>query len=288
MKLFLFFILTSFGTIVFGQLQEVNVYFDKLSSTIRPEGEIKLTALKELLNNDSTKIQSISAYSDTLGTVELNKKLANERYSNVLKALGIKTNEANFEVNIYGEEFPFVASEYDIERFRRVTIVHYVKEPPVIEEITEEVVEEVIEEEIVEEVIEEVVEETPTKLVTQLEEFALDSDKKEVLLQLSILFVGDKDIVLKESESELEELYTFLNEHKNITAHIRGHVCCKPNSRLSKQRAARVYDYLVDKSIDKNRLSYKGYSNEVPFVTPELTPADRQANRRVDIIFKKP
>lgn len=289
MKLFLFFILTFFGTIVFGQLQEVNVYFDKLSSTIRPEGEIKLTALKELLNNDSTKIQSISAYSDTLGTIELNKRLATERYSNILKALEIKTNDINFEVNIYGEEFPFVASEYNIERFRRVTIVHYVKEPPVIEEIIEEEVEEeIIEEVIVEEVIEEVVEETPTKLVTQLEEFALDSDKKEVLLQLSILFIGDKDIILKESESELEELYNFLNEHKNISAHIRGHVCCKPNSRLSKQRAARVYEYLVDKSIDKKRLSYKGYSNEVPFVTPELTPADRQANRRVDIIFKKP
>ena len=284
MKLLLFFILTSFGTIVFGQLQEVNVYFDKLSSTLRPEGEIKLTALKELLNNDSTKIQSISAYSDTLGTVELNKRLATERYSNVLKALGIKTNEANFEVNIYGEEFPFVASEYNIEQFRRVTIVHYVKEPPVIEEIIEEVVEEVI----IEEVVEEVVEETPTKLITQLSEFAEDSDKKEILLQLSILFIGDKDIVMKESESELEELYNFLNEHKNITAHIRGHVCCKPNAKLSKQRAARVYEYLIEKSIEKDRLSYKGYSNEVPFVTPELTPEDRQANRRVDIIFKKP
>lgn len=288
MKLFLLIILTTIGTVVFGQLQEVNVYFDKLSSTIRPEGETKLTALKELLKNDSTKIQSISAYSDTLGTVELNKRLAAERYSNVIKALGIKSNEANYEVNIYGEEFPFVASEYNIELFRRVTIVHYVKEPPVIEEVIEEVVEEVIIEDAVEEVIEEVVEETPTKLVTQLEEFAEDSDKKVILLQLSILFIGDQDIVMKESESELEELYTFLNEHKNITAHIRGHVCCKPNSRLSKQRAARVYDYLVDKSINKDRLSYKGYSNEVPFVTPELTPEDRQANRRVDIIFKKP
>lgn len=288
MKLFLFFILNSFGTIVFGQLQEVNVYFDKLSSTLRPEGEIKLTALKELLNNDSTKIQSISVYSDTLGTVELNNRLAKERYSNVLKVLGIKTNETNFEVNIYGEEFPFVASEYNIEQFRRVTIIHYVKEPPVIEEIIEEVVEEVIIEDTVEEIIEEVLEETPTKLITQLTEFAEDSEKKVILLQLSILFIGDLDIIMKESESELEELYNFLNEHKNITAHIRGHVCCKPNAKLSKKRAARVYEYLVEKSIEKDRLSYKGYSNEVPFVTPELTPEDRQANRRVDIIFKKP
>jgi len=285
MKILLLIILTFFGTAVFGQLQTVNVYFDKLSSVIKTEEKGKLESLKALLKNDSTTIQSISVYSDTLGTIELNKRLANERYANALKVLDINPNNVNFEVNIYGEEFPFVASEYNLELFRRVTIVHFVKE----EVIVEEIIEEVIVEEVVEEVIEEVVvEETPSKLLTQLEEFALDPNKKEVLLQLSILFVGDKDIVMKGSEGELEQLYEFLNNNKNVTAHIRGHVCCKPNSKLSKERAARVYDYLISKSINKNRLSYKGYSNNAPFIMPELTDADRQANRRVDVIFKKP
>lgn len=286
MKTILLLLLTTFGTTVLGQLQTVNIYFDKLSSNIKTEEVSKLEAFKKLLIADSTSIKSISVYSDTLGTIELNKRLANERYSNVLKALDIKPRDVNFEVNIYGEEFPFVASEYVIELFRRVTIEHYVKEP-IIEEVVEEVIEEVIEE-VVEEVIEEVVEETPSKLLTQLEEFALDPNKKEVLLQLSILFVGDKDIIMKSSEGELSELYNFLNENKTITAHIRGHVCCKPNAKLSKERAARVYDYLVQNSINKNRLTYKGYSNNAPFITPELTDADRQSNRRVDVIFKKP
>lgn len=287
MKIFLLLLLTIIGTNVFSQLQTVNIYFDKLSSSVRSEEMGKLESLKSLLKSDSTTIQNISVYSDTLGTVELNKRLADERYVNVLKVLEIKPKDVKFETNIYGEEFPFVESEYNIELFRRVTIVHFVKEE-VIEEIVEEIIEEVIIEEVIEEVVEEVVEETPTKLITQLEEFIIDPDKKEVLLQLSILFVGDLDVLMKESEGELEDLYNFLTKNEKITAHIRGHVCCKPNTKLSKQRAERVYEYLVQKSINKNRLSYKGYSNTAPFVQPELTPADRQANRRVDVIFKKP
>lgn len=280
MKTALFLLLTLCVSTAYSQLQTVNIYFDKLSSVIRPEGKVLLEELAVLIQSDSTTIQSVSAYSDTLGTVQLNARLAKERYDNTLKVLGVTAG--TFESNIYGEEFPFVAAEYDIERFRRVTITHFVKE-----EIIEEVVEEIIIEEVIEEVVEEVVEEVPSKLLTQLEEFALDNTKKEVLLQLSILFVGDKDVFLKSSTPELEELNQFMKANPTINAHIRGHVCCIPNSKLSKQRAERVYDYLIQNSIDANRLSFKGYSNKEPFISPELSDADRQSNRRVDVIFTK-
>ncbi len=282
MKTALFLILTLCVTTAYSQLQTVNIYFDKLSSIIRPEGKIALEEIAALIKADSTTIQSISAYSDTLGTVQLNAKLAKERYYNTLNVLGINATDTSFESNIYGEEFPFVAEEYEIEKFRRVTIIHFVKE-----EIIEEIVEEVIVEEVIEEVVEEVEEVVPSKLLTQLDEFALDPTKKEVLLQLSILFVGDKDVFLKGSPAELEELNEFLKNNPNINAHIRGHVCCIPNSKLSKERAARVYDYLIQNSIAESRLSYKGYSNKEPFISPELSDADRQSNRRVDVIFTK-
>ena len=282
MKFALFLFLALFGSTAFSQLQTVNIYFDKLSSEIRPEGKVALEELAVLIKSDSTQIQSVSAYSDTLGTVQLNARLAKERYNNTLKVLGINASDTSFESNIYGEEFPFVAAEYDIEKFRRVTITHFVKE-----EVIEEIIEEVIVEEVIEEVVEEVVEEIPSKLLTQLDEFALDPKKKEVLLQLSILFVGDKDVFLKGSTAELEELNEFLKNNPNINAHIRGHVCCIPNSKLSKERAQRVYDYLIQNSIAASRLSYKGYSNKEPFTSPELSDADRQSNRRVDVIFTK-
>lgn len=278
MKTVLFFLLTLCATNAYSQLQTVDIYFDKLSSVIRPEGKTALEEIAVLIKSDSTTIQSISAYSDTLGTIQLNARLANERYNNTLKLLGINASDTSFESNIYGEEFPFVAEEYDIEKFRRVTIVHFVKE---------EIIEEIVEEVIVEEVIEEVVEEVPSKLLTQLDEFALDPNKKEVLLQLSILFVGDKDVFLKGSTAALEELNEFLKANPKINAHIRGHVCCIPNNKRSKERAQRVYDYLIQNSIAESRLSYKGYSNKEPFTTPELSDADRQSNRRVDVIFTK-
>ena len=159
MKIALFLLLALCGSTAFSQIQTVNIYFDKLSSVIRPEGITELENISKLLKADSTTIQSISVYSDTLGTVELNARLAQERYLNSLNVLGIKTNDVTFETNIYGEEFPFVESEYQIELFRRVTIVHFVKE-----EIIEEIVEEVIVEEVIEEGVEEVEEENEDEL----------------------------------------------------------------------------------------------------------------------------
>ncbi len=263
-----------------AQLQTTDIYFEKLSSEIKEDQLDKLNRLSALIKADSTTIQEISVYSDTLGTTELNFRLANERYANITKFLGIDPNATSFVVNIYGEEFPFVEADYSKELFRRVTIVHFVKEPPVIEEV--------IEEEIVEEIIEEeIIEEEPSALLTELEQFIQDTAAEEILVQLSILFVGDKDILMETSVQELDELYKFLSVNKHVTAHIRGHVCCKPNKKLSKARAYRVYDYLVDHSISKKRLSYKGYSNRAPYTKPEISEEDRQSNRRVDVIFKK-
>ena len=42
---------------------------------------------------------------------------------------------------------------------------------------------------------------------------------------------------------------------------------------------------MVDLGISKKRLSYKGMSNNEPLVFPELSDADRQRNRRVDVQF---
>ena len=44
-------------------------------------------------------------------------------------------------------------------------------------------------------------------------------------------------------------------------------------------------DFLVKKGIDYNRLRYQGFSNNLLLVSPEKTEADREKNRRVDIIF---
>ena len=91
--------------------------------------------------------------------------------------------------------------------------------------------------------------------------------------------------MIEETIPYLDKLYDTLQKNPQLTAHIRGHVCCENNKRLSKIRAKEVHDYLVEKGISQNRLSFKGYGNKLPLVYPELNPSDRSQNRRVDVVF---
>ena len=54
------------------------------------------------------------------------------------------------------------------------------------------------------------------------------------------------------------------------------------NQRLSEQRAKAVYDYLINKGIPSNRLSYKGYGETQPVATND-TDEGRRENRRTEI-----
>ncbi len=111
----------------------------------------------------------------------------------------------------------------------------------------------------------------------------------ETIALRHILFIGGNDIMLDESLPELNKLYEFLNEHKTVTIRIEGHICCNkiddPYNRttLSAARAMAVYNYLIDKGIDENRLSHIGYGHTRPLVDPERTEMDRTKNRRVEI-----
>ena len=104
---------------------------------------------------------------------------------------------------------------------------------------------------------------------------------------LAIQFVPGQDVFLDElAYTEANDLYNFLNENKNVTAFIRGHVCCKNDPVLATQRAYAVYNYLLNKKIEPQRLDFKGFSNTMPIAFPEYSEVERQMNRRVDVVFK--
>ena len=112
-----------------------------------------------------------------------------------------------------------------------------------------------------------------------------DRDDFGVPQVIPIEFKGGTNKVLKESLHYLDALVDTMTNNTFLTAHIRGHVCCGNNQRISEKRAKAVYKYLVKHGIESHRLTYKGYSNTLPLVFPERTQADRAKNRRVDIIF---
>ena len=96
-------------------------------------------------------------------------------------------------------------------------------------------------------------------------------------------------------EAVLDAFAESLKKMPNIKIELQGHICCQPFpgdgqdndtglNNLSEARAKAVYDFLVKGGIGPNRLRYKGMGNYFPKVNPEITEADRIANRRVEAV----
>ncbi|MDX5320874.1 MAG: OmpA family protein [Bacteroidota bacterium] len=91
----------------------------------------------------------------------------------------------------------------------------------------------------------------------------------------SILFVGGHDMFLPESYPSLEALLAKLKANPMVHVKIIGHVCCTPDGgegmdletgvyNLSEMRAQAVYLFLVNKGIEKTRLSFEGRGGSEP------------------------
>lgn len=128
-------------------------------------------------------------------------------------------------------------------------------------------------------------------------------------------FVGDTSQLLDKSKPSLEALYKLMKKNKSLVIRIEGHVNYpvswgNPNHKktksdryvppgmtyaqfnqwLSEERAKTVYNYLIEKGIDKKRLSTKGYGAEMMLYPNATTESEMEKNRRVEInviSFKK-
>ncbi|HXS35806.1 MAG TPA: OmpA family protein [Flavipsychrobacter sp.] len=116
----------------------------------------------------------------------------------------------------------------------------------------------------------------------------------DVFIMKNIYFLPQRHTIRPESLPELEKLYKVLEQNENLKVKIEGHVCCIFNfpdaydmdngdSNLSVNRAKFIYDYLVKKGIDPDRLKYAGYGHSRPIVPVEKTEEDANKNRRVEI-----
>lgn len=117
----------------------------------------------------------------------------------------------------------------------------------------------------------------------------------EVIAQLNefsktILFDLGKSTIRKDSYAVLQSIVDVMKEYPTAKFEIEGHTdstgSAAINSRLSKERAAAVKDYLVSIGMDADRLTSEGYGPERPIATNK-TAAGRQENRRVEISLKK-
>ncbi len=122
--------------------------------------------------------------------------------------------------------------------------------------------------------------------------------KKGKTIQLKNLeFFPGKAKLVKKSNEILEDLVICLQINPSMKIEISGHVCCESNiprqkgkepvtyhgNELSTRRAKAIYDFLVARNINPDRLSYIGYGFQKPLVYPERSVADMQRNKRVEI-----
>lgn len=101
----------------------------------------------------------------------------------------------------------------------------------------------------------------------------------------NIFFDYDKASLRPESFAELNRVVGILNKQPKLKIEISGHTDNKGsfeyNKNLSKSRAKTVVDYLIEKGISADRLTYEGYAYEKPIATND-TDEGRQLNRRVE------
>lgn len=267
MKKLLYLILL-FTPLCYAQVDTVTIYFNVDEFILSDQDENTLSKIKSEIEDGIVLIGSIQAHTDTTGSISHNEELSTKRLHSVLVALTSHPRGINTES--FGESIAAKDVNYESSQYRKVDVILTylpVKEEEIIEIVQEEISDE-------------------QKLNNELNSFLKDSTH-EVLVQLHINFYPGKAILLEGEELELRELYLFLRNYPKITAKIRGHVCCGSNMLLSENRAYVVYNYLIDRGISPNRLTYRGYDNSQPYIWPEETEEDKKKNRRVDVVFTK-
>lgn len=90
------------------------------------------------------------------------------------------------------------------------------------------------------------------------------------------------------SKIELNRLNDLLTGNASLKIQINGHTDNvgdeAANLKLSTNRAKAVYDFLIEKGIAANRLSFKGFGETEPIAT-NTTPEGRQKNRRTAFVI---
>ena len=106
-----------------------------------------------------------------------------------------------------------------------------------------------------------------------------------------IKFVADSSEILPEEKERIdaiyEELYKITKDNE-FTIMVEGHTASvgKPigEMNLSVERAGTIINQLVERGMNRNMFSYKGYGGTIP-IGDNDTPEGRAQNRRVEIII---
>lgn len=263
---------------IFGQPKIKSFYFENSQSIPTEYSLIQLNLFRESYTQGEFTILEICSYTDSVGTSKYNDSLSKKRLIYVTTFLGINSNDA-IQLNARGLTY-----KYDLTTFkswRRVDIYYSLNEPNGQNDSSNQITEQ-LPPEIKDSIIEKPIVLSP--IVLSPIDYSI---KNSIPYILNIEFVEGKSKMKFQSHAEVRKLYEYLLVNPTVQVLVRGHVCCGNNMRISKRRAKSVYIELKRLGISKDRLDFVGLSNKEPLVFPEKTAADRQRNRRVDVVFSK-
>jgi outer membrane protein OmpA-like peptidoglycan-associated protein len=134
-------------------------------------------------------------------------------------------------------------------------------------------------------------------LITEITDTSTRAGDNIILKNIN--FYGGRHDFLPQAYTPLDELLQVMQQIPTLQIEIQGHICCTDGEQdgldldtgepfLSFNRARAVYDYLVEKGIDKKRMTYRGFGHKFPIIEFERSEDERTTNRRVEIkIIKK-
>ncbi len=117
-----------------------------------------------------------------------------------------------------------------------------------------------------------------------------DGCEVQVVIELQgVYFDTDKATLKPESIAILDAAVATMGEHGSIVVEVAGHTDSTAseayNQKLSERRAKVVYNYLVDKGVSADRMTWRGYGENSPIATND-TAEGRAKNRRTELVIQ--
>ncbi|MBL7111082.1 MAG: PD40 domain-containing protein [Bacteroidales bacterium] len=108
----------------------------------------------------------------------------------------------------------------------------------------------------------------------------------ERIILKNVFFEYNKHDLKNESRIELNKVVKLMNENPTLVVELSGHTdntgTAEYNQALSENRAISVRNFLIEKGIDENRMTFKGYGLTMPIATNN-TEEGRAINRRTEL-----
>jgi cytochrome c oxidase subunit 2 len=117
---------------------------------------------------------------------------------------------------------------------------------------------------------------------------AIESESKDddILVLKHLFYETGSDNLDEQSRYELQNVMDALNKYPNLKVELAGHTdntgSADGNLNLSKSRATAAMNYLIEKGMDRSRLTSKGYGQTQPIADND-TEEGRQMNRRTEL-----